>query len=95
MAFIATPGIGDEVRKSPAFIGPFSVETLTDTRPARATTTGKSSVFVFVSPRSNPGRVEMMPNVSGSYALLDFLTPAAIVPSILTTSPGLMLKSLV
>src|SRR3989344_354916 len=50
VAFIPTPGVDEEVSGSPALIGPFSVETLTRTRPARATGMGLSVSLIVSLP---------------------------------------------
>ena len=60
-AFIPTPGVEDEVMGSPTAIGPFSSDTLTGTRPTRATGRLSAALTSAHSDRRIPGLVETTP----------------------------------
>src|SRR3989344_8247759 len=94
VAVIAAPGIDDEVSTSPGLIEPFSFVTFTGTRPDKATGTPFAPCSP-VLPMTNAGLVETTPRAFRSYAPELFRTPLRNVGSILTTSPMLMVTSLV
>ncbi len=90
--FIATPGVEELTKRSPIWIGPFSVDTLQGTRPVRARTGRLSSQSSVVSskllPRITPGEVEMMPATFVLYGEEDLRKKPGCSRSISTTYPA-------
>ena len=93
VAFIATPGVEDVVSQSPGLMGPFSSETQTGTRPARARYTLRPGPSL--SPNTKPGAVEMTPSAVLSYADEERFTRENTSESNETTVPGATASSVV
>src|SRR3989344_3198811 len=92
LAFIATPGTDESMRRSPALMSPFSFERRTGARPASATPYPSSLVFSEVSsdPRRRPGLVVTTPR---TLSWLDSLARVIESPPLSdTTSPVLRLS---
>src|SRR5687767_4427408 len=84
-AFIACPGVDDEVRRSPRLIVPFSSTTLQGTRPQRAIGKRRSCSPLDAdadadgsqSASTKPGSTDTTPQSSGSFAAVDRTIPSA------------------
>ena len=80
------------VIRSPAFMGPFSVEILRGTRPERARGTLKLELKVLLSepPRVSPGLVETMPMTAEVEVAL--MTNSVLLVSTAAISPASMVS---
>ena len=94
-AFMATPGMEDTESRSPLLMGPFSFETLSGTRPERASGTFFSPAKLTSSkpPRRTPGLVETIPSITEVEVART--TNSGLLKSMPTISPAARVASLV